>query len=72
MYNQQMQTEKENDNTFTHSIKIEETAKGIRVHVHVYGNDQQETIISALSTYEKTLAMFKEKGRTMAVMNGGA
>jgi hypothetical protein len=67
-----MQTEKENDTTFTHSIKIEETAKGIRVHVHVYGNDQQETIISTLSTYEKTLAMFKEKGRTMAVMNGGA
>ena len=71
MNNQQMQTEKENDTTFTHSIKIEETAKGIRVHVHVYGNDQQETIISALSTYEKTLAMFKEKGHTMAVINGG-
>jgi hypothetical protein len=70
MSNQELQTE--NQTTFTHSIKIEETAKGIRVHVHVYGNDQQETIISALSTYEKTLAMFKEKGRTMAVMNGGA
>ena len=54
------------------SYEIEETAKGIRIHVHVYGNDQQETIISALITYEKTLSMFKEKGHTMAVMNGGA
>jgi 3,4-dihydroxy-2-butanone 4-phosphate synthase len=72
MNNQQMQTEKENDTTFTHSIKIEETAKGIRVHVHVYGNDQQETIISAPSTYEKTLAKFKESGHVMAVINGGA
>jgi hypothetical protein len=50
--------------TFSHSIKIEETSKGIRIHVHVYGNDQEETIISALSTYEKTLAMFKEKGQS--------
>lgn len=31
-----------------------------------------DTISSALSTYEKTLAKFKESGHVMAVMNGGA
>jgi hypothetical protein len=59
--------------TFSHSIKIEETSKGIRVHVHIYSNSEQEAIISALSTYEKTLTAFKEKGHIMAPMiNGGA
>jgi hypothetical protein len=62
----------ENQTTFTHSIKVEETAKGLRLHIHVYGNNQESTIIDALSTYEKTLAKFKESGHTMAVMNGGA
>jgi hypothetical protein len=55
---------------FSHSIKVEETAKGIRVHVHVYGNDEEETIESALRTYEKTVARFKERGHIMAPMNG--
>lgn len=59
--------------TFSHSIKIEETQKGIRVHVHVYSNSEQDAVIGALSTYEKTLAAFKEKGQIMAPMiNGGS
>jgi hypothetical protein len=59
--------------TFSHSIKVEETQKGIRIHVHVYANNEQDAITSALSTYEKTLAAFKEKGHIMAPMiNGGA
>ena len=53
-----------------HSIKIEETAKGIRVATHVYGNNEEDTISSALGTYEKSLAKFKESGHVMAVMNG--
>ena len=29
---------------FTHSIKVEDTAKGIRISVHVYTNDRQTAI----------------------------
>jgi uncharacterized radical SAM superfamily protein len=29
---------------FTHSIKVEETAKGLRFSVHVYGNNEDETV----------------------------
>jgi hypothetical protein len=58
--------------TFSHSIKVEETSKGLRIHVHVYANNEADAITSALSTYEKTLAKFKESGHVMAVMNGGA
>lgn len=36
---------------FTHSIKLEETAKGVRIHVHVYANGQDEAIKEALETY---------------------
>jgi hypothetical protein len=41
---------------YQYSIKCEETAKGLRFSVHVYGNNQEETIESALQTYEKTIA----------------
>lgn len=58
---------------YTHSIKVEETAKGLRIHVHVYGNGETETIESILGTYEKTIARFKEQGHVIAPMgNGGA
>jgi hypothetical protein len=29
---------------FTHSIKIEDTAKGIRISIHVYTNDIQTAV----------------------------
>jgi uncharacterized protein (TIGR02271 family) len=57
---------------FSHSIKVEETAKGLRIHVNVYGNNEDETIESALRTYTKTVARFKESGHTMVPMNGGS
>jgi hypothetical protein len=37
---------------FTHSIKISETAKGIRIDVHVYANSQTEAINQAFEMYE--------------------
>ena len=66
----QVEKERENLTPYTHSIKVEETAKGIRVHVHVYGNGEEDTIATALRTYEKTVDRFKERGHTMAPMNG--
>ena len=55
---------------FTHSIKVEETAKGLRIYIHVYGNNEDETIESALRTYEKTIAKFMDHGHKMAPMEG--
>jgi hypothetical protein len=37
---------------FTHSIKLEETAKGVRVTVHVYANDRETAINQAIQTYD--------------------
>ena len=37
---------------FSHSVKLEETAKGIRISVHGYG-------VNGLDTIEETVAMYK-------------
>jgi DNA gyrase/topoisomerase IV subunit B len=39
---------------FTHSIKIEDTAKGIRISIHVYTNDRQTAINEVIETYLET------------------
>jgi len=36
---------------FTHSSKLEETVKGVRISVHVYSNNQEQVIEEALNTY---------------------
>jgi hypothetical protein len=38
---------------YTHSIKIEDPAKGIRLSVHVYANNSAEAIEQAFQTYLK-------------------
>ena len=42
---------------FSHSVKITDTAKGIRIDVHVYANDSHTAIVEALDTYQSTKAM---------------
>lgn len=37
--------------TFTHSVKLSDTAKGIRIDVHVYANDRTTAVQEALDTY---------------------
>jgi hypothetical protein len=39
---------------YTHSIKIEDTAKGIRISVHVYSNDRQTALKEVIETYLET------------------
>jgi hypothetical protein len=39
--------------TFSHSLKLEETGKGVRISVHVYSNDQEQAIEEAFNTYLK-------------------
>ena len=36
---------------FTHSLKLEETAKGVRISVHVYANSGEQVIQKAFNTY---------------------
>jgi hypothetical protein len=38
---------------YSHSIKIEDTTKGIRLSVHVYANTTGEAIEQAFNTYLK-------------------
>jgi hypothetical protein len=38
---------------YTHSVKIEDTAKGIRLSVHVYANSSGEAMEEAFNTYLK-------------------
>ena len=46
----------------SHSLKLEETAKGVRISVHVYTNDKQTAINEAIATYLETrLKAEKEK-----------
>ena len=55
---------------YTHSIKLEETAKGLRFHAHVYGIGGDNTSRDLLKTYEDTIDLFKRNGHIIAPMNG--
>ncbi len=39
---------------YTHSLKLEETAKGLRISVHVYTSDKETAINEAFATYLET------------------
>jgi hypothetical protein len=38
----------------SHSIKIFETVKGVRIDVHIYATDKQTAINEAIATYLET------------------
>jgi len=46
-----MTTEAEIPTQFTHNVKISDTAKGIRIDVHVYANSASEAVHQAFMTY---------------------
>jgi hypothetical protein len=39
---------------YTHSVKLEDSAKGVRISVHVYANDRETAINQAIQTYDLT------------------
>lgn len=39
---------------FSHSVKLTETAKGVRIDIHVYANDRETAIREAMETYLET------------------
>jgi hypothetical protein len=46
---------------FTHSVKLSETAKGIRIDVHIYANSQEDAVVEAINTYLLTREMCEHK-----------
>jgi hypothetical protein len=51
---------------FTEDVKIEQSAKGARVTVHIFGNKAGETIQKAVSMYKLTMEALTEKGLPVA------
>ena len=51
---------------FPEDVKIEQSAKGARVTVHVFGNSAGETIQKAVSLYKLTMESLTEKGLAVA------
>lgn len=42
---------------FTHQVKIEQTAKGVRITAHVYANDRETAWREAYALYRDTVAV---------------
>ena len=45
---------------FTHSLKIEDSAKGIRLSVHVYANDMKTAVKEAFELYGNARAVAED------------
>ena len=54
--------------TYTHSLKLEETAKGIRISVHVYANDTETVIEQTFNTYLKAIQTARDNKIQLASM----
>jgi hypothetical protein len=67
---QQLQDNEAVPQQFTHSVKIESTQKGLRVHVSAHANDADETIREVIYLYQKTKSRLEELNETIAPMNG--
>ena len=56
-----------NAQQYTHSIKIETTAKGLaQVSVHVYSNSKEEVQQHAVTLYLSTISDLRDKGVKIA------
>ena len=51
---------------FTHSLKIEQTAKGARVTVHVNSNDALEAMNQAINLYRATMLELEQLKEVVA------
>ncbi len=52
--------------SFTEDIKIEQSAKGARVTVHVFGNDAVQTMDKAVLLYKQIMTKLREGGVPVA------
>jgi hypothetical protein len=65
---QQVQGQHEIPSQSTHSLKLEETAKWIRISVHVYANNRETAINEAIATYLETKQKADKEGIPIAPM----
>ena len=61
-------TEAEFPQQSTHQVKMEDTAKGVRVTVHVYANGIDAAVTEAIRLYLTTKAEAERKGIVIAPM----
>ena len=55
---------------YTHSLKLEETAKGLRISVHVYANSTGKAIEEAYNLYLKAKITAVDNHITLAPVDG--
>lgn len=55
---------------YTHSLKLEETAKGLRISVHCYANTTEDAIQETFRTYLKARQEAIDNKIQLAPMNG--
>ena len=53
---------------YTHSVKIEDTAKGIRLSVHVYANSLETAVNKAIKLYQATKQKAEKENIPVAPM----
>jgi len=53
---------------FTHSVKLEDTAKGIRISVHVYTNDLETATNETIKLYKHTKDLAEQNKIPIAPM----
>jgi hypothetical protein len=62
-----MTLDRENIPQFTHSVKLETTAKGfVQVNVHVHSNSETETRTSVVRLYSDTITDLRARGMKVA------
>ena len=54
---------------FTHSLKLEESAKDVRISVHVYTNGRYSAINEAIATFLETKQKCKYHNSTLGNKN---
>ena len=57
---------------FSHSVKIDQTAKGARISVHVYSNSQEDVIRQAVQMYREVKRRLEQEGQGIAPIESGA
>ena len=55
---------------YTHSLKLEDTSKGLRISVHCYGNSEAETLREAFTMYLKAQQTARDNHIPLAPVEG--
>ena len=65
-----MAIEQETIIPFSHSVKIEDTAKGIRISVHVYTDDLDTAVLESVKLYQDTRKLAEKEKIPIAPVEG--